>query len=305
MEVALKTNRNEISILEGTTLPPLVQVEDTSSMFLMIDSKDRSFGTDGDFTIDLNYRVPRPRYIKLKKLGLPKIPNVNPLNNTIQIKHAGGTTASFTVPPGIYNTTTLANALTSSINTAFAAAAIADTVTSTYDQVSRTFTISSVNVLNWFFVDTCTFITRGASLCGFSGSPLVTAVSTPTQYSGISGMIYSRYLTVSSRSLNQYAFCASAMSGITQPKDVMAIVDLTNMLDASDFDVSIPYSGVYKTIPVDGSTVNLACRQRTMNESIDFKITDSYGFNVDESLTLGAPYGPNTLGVALTFVITQ
>lgn len=302
--VSIRTNRDDQELMSGFVLPPLMQIEQPSTIALVIDSKDRAFGTNADFIIKLNYNIPRPRYLKLQRIVFPKIPNITPLNNQIQIKHAGGTTAVFSLTPGIYNTTTLSNALTNAINAAFVAAAIADTVTTVFDTITRTFRVTSVGAQNWFFIDTCSFIDRGGSMCGFTGYPVATAVSASSQYSGIAGMVYTRYLTVSSRALCQYAYASSVLSSSLQPRNVVGIVDLAGMYDASDFDVTSLYSGVYKELGVDGPNLSQQCTERVLRSEIDFQITDSYGSSLDSLLALGAPYGSNTLGVTLRMLIS-
>ena len=303
--VQVLPNRREHSIQTGASLPPLFQVESGNSVTLMVDSKDRKFGTEANFIVDLGYRLAAPRYLHLQKITIPKIPNVTPLNNQIQIKHALGTTAVFTIPPGIYNTTTLANALTAAINAGFAAVPIVDTVTTTYDPTSRTFLISSVGFEYWFFVDTCSFITRGKVLCGFTGYPVATAVSISTQYSGIAGMLYCRYLSVSSRSVCTYAEASSASSTTILPGSVIGLVDMAGIYTSEDFDVGVQFSGVYKTLNVDGPNIQQLSSDQTLRQDLDFMIVDSYGSVLDDVLNLGAPYGPNTLGISLLMKIAM
>lgn len=294
-------NRSDQKIETGEALPPLFQTEKPSSISVLISSSDRYTGNDASFRVNLNYRVMRPRYLTLKKCIVPKIPNITPLNNSIRIKHAGGTTAFFTLTPGIYNTTTFANALTTAINAAFVAAAIVDTVTTTYDPIARAFTVTSVGGLNFFFDATCTFITRGLFMHALPGTDIAAAVSVSAISGGIAGMVYSRYLTVSSDALTQYSYSSSILSRLNQPNDIIGIIDVATIYDPADFDVSIPYAGVYKSLNIDAPQLSLLCSQRSMNEDIDITISDEYGTTLDQSLALGGTYGANTLGLVLIF----
>jgi hypothetical protein len=237
----------------------------------------------------------------LEKVVIPKIPNVNPNNNTMQIKHVLGTTASFDIPPGIYNTTTLSNEMTNAINDAFVAAGIADTVTVVYDPMTRTFSIASVNVLAFFIVNTCTFITRGKWLTPFESEPLANVPSKTTVYSGLSSMLYSRYLTIASNTINQYAFGTSATTTPIQPVNLIAIINLCEIYTDADFDVSVPFTAVFRTLPADGCRVSIMNSQRSMFDEVDILIQDEYGIVLENALDLGAPYPTSSIGMVLSF----
>lgn len=301
MSVTLTTNRTNQNIDKGLELPYLMQVETGSSVTVLVDSKDRISGTPSNFRASLRSRIPRVRYLQLAKSIIPKIPNVNPNNYSIQIKHALGTTAVFNLPTGIYNPTTLSNELTNAINDAFVAAAIADTVTTVYDPNTRTFSIASVGLQNFFIVNTCSFITRGQWLAPFESDALASVPSKATIYSGIASMLYSRYLTVASQAANQYSFASSITSRPSQPTQLLGIIDLCEIYTDADFDVSIPYTSVYKTLAVDGCVVSVMNTQRSLFEEIDIAIADEYGTNLDESLVLGAQYPTSILGFVFIF----
>ena len=300
--VNILPNRTRTSIQDGSELPLLIQTENPSSITLLIDSSDRVYGSDGNFRVNLNYNIPRPRYLQLKRMVVPKLPNVTSLNNTIQINHDLGYTSSFTIPVGMYNTTSMSNALVSAINAAFAATPIADTVTVTYSQLSRNFTITSVGGYKWYFDSACSFITRGQSLCGFSGGSGVPAITgSITQVSGVAGMLYTRYLVVCSDTICQYAYASSVLSSVKQPRNVIGVVDLAGMYDVYDFDVSVPYSGIYKNIEVNGPVLCQISSERSLRSEIDFEIYDSYGSSLSESLS---SIGVNTLGLSLIIAIS-
>lgn len=297
--VSIAPNRTSIAIQDGTEMPLLVQTESPSGILLLVDSSDRSYGDNGNFRVNLNYNIPRPRYLQLKRMVFPKLPNVTNLNNTLNIVHDFGTTGDFTLPVGMYNTTSMCNALVIAINAAFAAAAIVDTVTVVYSQVSRDFVITSVGGSNWYFSSDCSFITRGGSLCGFSGGASTNAVS---QISGVAGMLYTRYLVVCSDTLCQYAYASSVLSSVRQPRNVIGVVDLAGMYDVNDFDLTVPYSGIYKNIEVNGPMLCQMNSERSLRGEIDFSIYDSYGSPLSESLT---SVGVNTLGISLIISVTM
>lgn len=301
MEVQLISNRTDDKLEKGQVLPYLVQTEEGSSISVLVDSKDRISGSASDFRASFRHRVPRVRYIELQKCILPKIPNVNPNNYSIQIKHDLGTTQIFNLPTGIYNTTTLANQLTSSINAQFVIDGIADTVTCTYDPNTRTFSISSVGGDNFFIVDSCSFITYGQWLAPFESQPISDAPSKTVIYSGIASMLYTRYITVASQALNSFSYGSSVTSRASQPTRMVGVVDLCDIYTAADFDISVPYSGVYKTLSVDGCRLSVANSQRSLVEEVDISVQDEYGLVLDTALSLGAPYPANKLGLVFIF----
>lgn len=297
MDVRLLSNRKDEKIDKGLDLPYLAQVETGSSVTILIDSKDRISGTPSSFRASFRSRLPRVRYIQLRKTLLPKIPNVNPNNYTLQIKHATGTTATFNLPSGIYNTTTLANQLTVSINAAFASAAIVDTVTVVYDPNTRTFSISTVSGLNFFIINSCSFITYGSWLVPFESQPSSDVPSKSTIRSGIASMLYTRYLSIASQTMNTYSYASSVTTRSYQPNQMIGVVNLCSIYDDVDFDVTVPYTSVYKTLDVDGCKIAVANTQKSLFEEVDVSIYDEYGNILDNSLDLGPLYPSSSLGM--------
>lgn len=301
--MAETNNRNISSIARGEQLPTLIQSEAPSSVNLLIDSKDRIFGTPFNFRVSFRSRLNRVRYLQCEKLLLPKSNNVTINNNTITIKHALGTTAAFTIPVGIYSPQSLVNQLVASINAAFVTAAIADTVTGNFDVNTRQITITSVGVNNWFFVDSSTFCLYGAHLAPFNSYPLATAVSAPSQTSGICCMLYTRYVTLSSFELNKYSYALSMTSRSIQPAHLLGMVYLNDIYTPEDFDVAVPYTLVIKTLSIEGPVINLANPSQTLGEEIDIYLVDEWGFPFDNAFTLSS--GPSdSLSCALHCRVT-
>lgn len=283
--VTLNGNRSKDTIETGQELPYLVQIETPSSCTVLIDSADRYTGDAADFRVRIN-PVVRPRYMQMKRFVLPKLPNVNANNNTISIHHADGD-FTVTLTPGIYNTTTLANELTTRINAGLAGIVSADTVTTTYNPLTRNFTTTSVTPLNWYFINTSSFITRGQNLAGFSGFPVGTALTVSTHSSGIAGMLYCKYVTISSQMLTQHAYATSLLSNPLQKPQLVAVVDVTSIYSPADFDVSVPYSGVYTALDVWAPKISVMNHQRSTYSDLDFTIRDEYGFLLSQALDIG------------------
>lgn len=292
-------NRGNEYIRNGQELPFLVQTESPSSVTLLVDSTGRYNGTPCNFRVMLNNNVPRPRYLQLQRAVIPKLPNVTKFNNTLRINLSNGSnTGNFTIPVGMYNTTSMCNVLAAAINDAYVAAGIVDSVTVTYSQLSRNFTITPVS-LGLAFDDNCSFIKYGQSLCGFSGYS-VTGYMNPLS-SGLAGMLYCRYLVVTSVALCQFAYAYSVVTNPQNPSRVIGVIDLAGMYDVYDFDVSVPYSGIYKNMEANGPILFQINGSMMLLGDLDFTITDAYGHSLDDVLDNGVV---STLGVSLIMNIT-
>lgn len=297
--VSLKYNRTEEKIENGRELPYLVQSEKPPSTLFIVDSKDRVSGSTSDFMIDFYRGLSRPRYLKIVRATIPKINNVNPNNNTLQITHFQGTTATFTLDVGIYNPTTLANELTSKINAAFAAVPISDNVTTSFDPATRTFSITSVAGEDFYIHSDCSFITRGGFLAPFSSLPSGSTPVDSTIYSGISPMLYTRYLSIQSEALTRHIYGSALSSKIQLSVNLVATIDMTSLYTPEDFDVSIPFTSVYESFPVDQMNISVLNTERLIPRFVDIRVVDEYGLLLETSLNLGSPYPTNTLGVSL------
>lgn len=306
-DVRIVSNRNDSRIEEGALLPPLFSIEKTSSVNILIDGKDSiSPQTDNpwDFTVDLTANVYRGRSLQCIKAIVPKLNNVTPFNNQIQIKHALGTTAIFSVQPAFYNTTTLSNELTSKINSALAAVPVADTVTTAFDPITKTFSITSVGGNNFFIVNTSSFITRGRFLAPFESEPLANTPSKSVIYSSQAGMIYSRYITVHSQELSQYSFADSVTSSFDQQSNIVALIDVSDIYEPEDFSVGVAFAGSYKSLTIkDGPQISILNSQRNIHNVFRVFALDEYGTPVQNVMNLGAPYPENTLGLTIWFSI--
>lgn len=297
--VNVNTNRNNDSVETGKELPLLVQSEIPSASTMLIDSANRYSGNSADFRVKMN-TVMRPRYYQMKRIVLPKIPNVNANNNSITIVHDDGT-FTIALDNGIYNTTTLANELTSKINAGLATLISNDSVTTTYNTNTRNFTIISVTPANWYFLDTSTFIIRGLNLAGFIGYPAGTALTVSSHSSGIAGMLYCKYISISSQMLTQYSYSSSITSNPTNRPQLVGVADMTSIYSAADFDVSVPYSGVYNAIDVWAPNISAMSSQKCSFSDIDFLVQDEYGLPINLALDIGIT---SSLSIVMIFNIS-
>lgn len=301
-QVSVVSNRSNERIEQGYEKPPLFQIETGDTVNVLIDGKDAINSGDDpfNFTINLRTNLYRVRFIQVSKCIIPKINNITPFNNALQIKHDLGTTSVFYLQPAFYNTTTMANELTSKINAQFVIDGIADTVSTTYDPVTKTFSISSVGGNNFFIVDSCSFYTGGQYCCALPAEPLANVPSSDTIYGSMAGMIYTRYLTVHSAQLNYYSFGESLTSDSQQGGDIIAILDVCSIYNDGDYDVSVQFAGNYSVINTpDAPQINIVNTQKNMHPIIDIAVKDEYGNDMQDVMNLGSPYPENTLGITL------
>lgn len=302
MLVRIQSNRKDEDIDTGFSKPPLFCVEEPDSVNLLIDGKDKlSTGDDPfNFTVDMRQNLYRARSVRVGKCIIPLINNITPFNNQVQIKHAEGTTAVFSLQPAFYNTTTLSNELTAKINAQYVIDGIVDTVTTSFDPITKTFSIQSVQAKNFFIVDTCSFIVRGRFCAPFESEPVATAVSKSIIYSGMAGMLYTRFVTVHSAQLNYYSYGSSLTSDAQQGQNIIAILDVCSIYGDSDFDISVPFAGNFAPIETTcAPQLNVVNTQKNMFSRIDIQVRDEYGQAMQDVMNLGSPYPVNTLGISL------
>lgn len=283
-----------------------VTTESASTSTLLLDTSDRVSGSPFQAFFDLGSNLLRVRYVQLDKVILPKLNNVNAGNNTFRIKHVLGTTGVITLTPGMYNTTSIANELTAKINTAYVLAGIVDTVTVAFDTITRTFSIQSVNVLDFFIIDedTSLFVRFGGTLIPFANEPEANIPSSDTIYSGIAAMLPTRYLMISSAALTQQQYGRSMVSSRSKPTSLLGIVDIADVYKAIDFDVSIPYKGIYQTLKVESDKIPQFISGNELIRTIDINVYDGFGRNIGEFYTLQSPLPvTSTLSAVMIFKI--
>lgn len=305
--VSIISNRTNERLEQGYEKPPLFTIEYGDSVNVLVDGKDSINASDDpfNFTVDLRSNLYRARSIKVSKCIIPKINNITSFNNTLQIKHDLGTTSTFTLQPAFYNSTTLSNEITTKINAQFVIDGIADTVTTTYDPITKTFSITSVGGNNMFIVDTCSFYLRGKYCCAFPAEAVANVPSSSTIYGSMAGMIYSRYLTVHSSQLNYYSFGDSLTSDSQQGQDIIAILDACSIYNEGDYDVSVQFAGNYSVIKTpDAPQINIVNTQKNMHSRVDIQVKSEYGDDMQDVMNLGSPYPENSLGITLWLKIT-
>lgn len=302
VQVSIVPNYDNENIITGRWKPPLFVSTRQESVNMLIDCKDRIRAADNpwNFVVDLKSNIFRAKSLSVQKVIIPKINNITIFNNEIKIKHELGTTASFTIQPALYNTSSLANELTQKTNAAFVAAGIADSVTTAFDSITKTFYMESVNSKKFFFDEECSFISKGIWCCNFSGEPLANVPTTTKVYSGRSCLLYTRYITFHSAALCVWSLGDSRTSDALQGGDIICIVDLCSIYDNLDFDVSTPFGGAFKAVLTpEAAFLNIANSQKNFNDLVDIYCKSEWGDNMNDVCELGSPYPENIIGPSL------
>jgi len=266
---------------------------------MLIDSSDRVSGNPYNFVCDLQSNVPRARYVKLKKLIVPKIDNVNAGNNSFIVKSALGTTGLISLSPGMYNTTSLANEITAQMNARFVLDGFVDTFTVNFNVVDRSFTITSVGGNNFFIDSTSDLIVFGSTLVPFPSELLASVPSGSVITSGPAAMLSTRYFILTSQGLTQNQFGRSIISSSThQVSNIVEIIDVSGIYSPIDFDIGIPYKGIYESLNVPGNKISVMNSSDILPRHLDFQILDGYKRDLSTLFNNGSD-----LSVVLVFEI--
>jgi hypothetical protein len=303
----LVSNAPDEDFQTGRTKAPVVSVEPPQSVNILIDSKNRLnpeiFTNPFDFSVSLNSNLYRSRFMRVTKVVIPKPLNVTKNNNQFIYYEGADVRTEVTIPPGYYNTTSIGNTLQSLCTTA---STLGSVFTCVFDQATRTFNLSSTN--NFFIESDCTFIQRGSNFIPFDTRSVAAGATVfddgELQWnSGVSSMLYTRYVYVCSEALNKYCFADSKSSDTGLNEDILAIADITSMYNAQDWAIATPFAGGYETVLTpEAPYISLRNPQRAMSERADVYVLDEYGINFNDSFDLsyvgGPTYPTNQAGVS-------
>lgn len=277
--VKVKSNRPDI--LLGKNENFVVDSHEPSKSVLFIDSRDAVYKKNNfNFNVETFEPFNKAQKIYLSRIVIQLPPNINSNNNYVQIKHDDGL-FDFTLDIGYYDYTTICNEFTSKVNSALVLLGSLDSINMTYNSLTKTFYIASITPKNWFFVDTCTFITRGVNTCNFVGYPQATTPSTSFIYSGLPLMIYSKYIYVVSDAitLNSSQGGSAGSNRLLPSKNIIGIFSS----DIAQQNLTYPYisieSDVYSVFLLNPNNVN------KLPNLLDFKIYDEYNREYSNAFT--------------------
>lgn len=294
----------ESLLVQGRLKPIRVRSTPCDRILFLCDSHQRISGTPFDFVVS-SYKPLTPQSCYVSKVQLPKIPNINALNNTVVFYTELDplNPKSFTIPIGYYNQVSLINALKLGFDTA---ATGVDTYAIAFASNNKTVSIESNNAAKFYISNDCPFSVRGINVCHFDGysagsDPAI--VGSSKIYSSIVGLCYTRYVTIRSNRLCQNAV-ATPMSSSGRT-NIVALVSVAEYFNPSDFDASGAFTGsILADSTIDSSAVLNLAFNRCDFDACDFQLEDEFGYNLSSSFSLGSSYSSNSLNSLIWLTIS-
>ncbi len=313
----------------GSRLPQFV-FEENQSVNYLVDSNNRINGTPFDFTVNMQQNLFRGRQLHLSRAIIPKIRNVNRNNNIIRWRFRNGEFAgddfvgpiTTTLLIGSYGVQDLANEIqTQMTRDVRVFTSTLATVLCEWQPLTTTFFLSTYLVGSGdralYIIEDSPFIVRGKNLCpfpafadlGLTGGPPVPEAIEGGWRSGIAGMLYTRYLTLHSAAVNQFAFAESKTSSGTQGGSIVAIFDVSSQLHTGDTFFGAFFSDT--SVETDSPNIQIVNPQKQFQKFLDFQVRDEFGdildavFPVIEDDLLGFSSIPNNeLGISFYLYVT-
>lgn len=270
------------NMVSGKYPPQRMRSEDVDSCNILIRSEDRTWGTDYNFQVDLITTSAHIRKMQLSRCGLPLIPQINEKNRTVSITHTDGN-VTFDLIEGFYSVQGLVNMMQSEFQAAWVSLDATNSVTISYDIERRSITISDDNLETWYMHTECIFNRYARNVVRFDTLPGGSPIPGISSYESLSlGMIYSRFVILSSRRMIEDQKTFSIISGIG-PKDIVSIIDLASAYQSEQFNVSSSFPGTDQVIDCLESSPRINMLNRTKSlKVIDFQLSDEFGFNLSE-----------------------
>lgn len=315
--VEVASNMDKDGITTGGIRLTQFVTEKPQSINFVVDSNDRTHGTPFNFVVDMQSNLFRSRLITVKRVIIPKVYNMTVRNNVINwyitiLPSANTMSPRLTtiLTPGFYDTTTLANELATKMTATLFALYPLDlyNMICSFDPSTNEFNLTLDDSLavaeagtmrTWYMVDSSPFILRGINLAPFPSLPdagvVQPVLATNTIQSGPAGMVYTRFVSLHSDALNQYAYAETKVSKASPTGGSMVAVFNTaaNNINANIFaGTFIPYADEAPNL----STLN---PQKQLQKNLDFRVYDEYGDD------LGSLFpSDNKLGVSLWLEIS-
>lgn len=306
--VKLVSNATDEDFQTGRTKAAVLTVERPQSVNILMDSNDRINPLISMnpffFRVTLNSNLFRSRFMRVRKVVVPIPPNITQNNNVLNIFEGADVLFSVTIPPGYYNTSEIAN----TIQLLLTAATPVSIFTCVYVPLTKSFRLTST--LPFYISLRCSFVERGANFIPFQFfDPLAgatVAVNGALMFnSGVSSLLYTRYIFVCSEALNTFSFADTKTSNTSMNEDVLAIADFTSAYTPADWDVGRPFAGGFHTILTpEAPHLSLRNPQRNLSSEADVYVLDEYGNDFNEAFNLGAGFPPNAVGLSFWMEIT-
>lgn len=277
--VRLESAPEDQNMSYGKYPPNRVMTEEQDTVNMVIRSDDRTYGDDFNFQIDLLTSTIGIRKIQLAKCILPLLPQINVHNKTITVTHVDGD-VTFDLVEGFYSVQSLVNMMENEFTNAWLSLDVTNAVTVSYDIDRRSISIIDDNAENFFIHTNCPFDRYARNVVNFPTQLSGSGLSTSSIESLSLGMIYSRYVILSSSRLtqDQKGFSVVSTGGAS---DIVSVIDLASQYSPAQFTVSSSFAGTDVVI----DTLDYSPRINTVNrfksfKVMDFSFTDEFGFGV-------------------------
>jgi len=266
-------------MVSGRFPPQRVRIEPTDSVNLLVRSEDRKHGNDFDFSIDLLTTTAHIRKIQLAKFMGPLLPQVNAHNKSLTIVHTDGVITTQLIE-GYYSIQSFINMLQSALTSSWLILDPSNLVTVSYSVERRSISVVDDNGEDWFFDEASPFILYGRNVVKFPSKPFASPLTSFKTESQSLGMIYSRFLLLTSNRLTEDQKAYSTISG-KGPSNIVSIIDLSSQYSAAQFSVSSSFPGT----EIVANTGDYAPRINVLNRNkglkiIDLTLEDEFGFKV-------------------------
>jgi hypothetical protein len=288
----------DTDMVSGKYMPQRIRTEDVDTVNILVRASDKTYGNGYDFQTDLITPSVHIRKIKLAKIGLPLIHQINNNNKTISVTHTDGS-VTFDLVEGFYSVQGMVNMFQASFTTAWLSLDGTNLVTVSYDIDRRQITITDDNGEFFYIWSNCNFALYGKNVVKFPTLPSGSVVAVATISSTRLGMIYSRYIVLKSRRLTEDQKSFSLISG-KGPSDIVAIIDLASAYNSSQFTVSTSFPGTDVIIETGdyAPKINFVNRNKAL-KVFDLQLEDEFGFGLN---TLNTATFEFDYGVFMWFV---
>jgi len=308
------SNAQDEDFQTGRTKPPVTTIEHPQSINVVIDSRNRldeSVNSNPfNFRVTLSSNIYRSRFTQVKKVIIPRIPNITQNNNVLVVfvDLSGGlnvpTKLTARLPAGYYTTSSICNTLASTLSSFLPSPEVFVCV---FDNLTQSFQLSCT--VNFFISSNCNFVTRGLNFVPFlSFDENVGGLAEYGKrdiYSGISCLHYTRYVFLCSESMNNFSYANSRTSDPRINEDIIAVVDVEDLY--SQFGIiSSPLSLACKTISTahEAPIISLRNTQRNLSPEMDCYVLDEYGSDLNEAFYFGNESAPkNSTGITFWMMI--
>lgn len=267
------------NMVSGRFPPQRVKAELTDSVNILVRSEDKMVGNNYDFQVDLLTSSVHIRKIQLAKIITPLLPQINNVNKSVTIVHQDGN-VTFDLVEGFYSVQALANMMQDTFLVAWQLLDPANSCTVSYDIERRSISITDDLSKSFYLLRGCPFEKFGKGVVQLPSESLPAVPSSAELESTALGMIYSRFLILSSSRLTEDQKSFSIVSDLG-PSNIIAIVDIASKYSEGQFAVSTSFPG--STFVID--TLDYAPRINLLNRNkalkvVDFQLSDEFGNNV-------------------------